>query len=135
MKYKVITTFKPGDWNRYAKRMIKSILDNWPDDISITVYYQSRKPVLNDNRITWIDIDKANPNLFQFREIYKNDPVAMGKLTSIPGGVKRSPRLIKEGGLDKDKESYLWNAVKFSYKVFAQNDARKYGLSTSSWCY
>ena len=53
----------------------------------------------------------------QFREIYKNDPVAMGKLTTIPGGVRRSPRLIKEGGLDKDKDSYLWNAVKFSYKV------------------
>ena len=116
MKYKVITTFKPGDWNRYANRMVKSVLDNWPD-VSITVYYQNKKPILDDNRITWIDIDKANPNLFQFREIYKNDPVAMGKLTTIPGGVRRSPRLIKEGGLDKDKDSYLWNAVKFSYKV------------------
>jgi hypothetical protein len=43
--------------------------------------------------------------------------VAVGKLDEIPGGVRRSPRLATEGGLDAKKESYLWNAVKFSYKV------------------
>ena len=31
MKYKVITTFKPDNWDRYAKRMVQSVLDNWTD--------------------------------------------------------------------------------------------------------
>ena len=49
----------------------------------------------------------------------------MGKLDEIPGGVRRSPRLATEGGLDAKKESYLWNAVKFSYKVSCVTHAVK----------
>ena len=116
MKYKVITTFKPGDWDKYSKRMVESVLQRWPN-VAITVYYQGKQPVLDDKRIDWIDIDKANPNLHNFREDYKNDPVANGQLEGIPNGVRRSPRLATEGGRDAFKESYLWNAVKFSYKV------------------
>ena len=44
MKYKVITTFKPDNWDRYAKRMVQSVLDNWTD-VDITVYYQGKKPL------------------------------------------------------------------------------------------
>ena len=116
MRYKVITTFKPGDWDRYAKRMVQSVLDRWPN-ADVTVYYQGQKPSSFEQEVTWIDIDQANTELHKFREHHKNDPVAMGKLDEIPGGVRRSPRLATEGGLDAKKESYLWNAVKFSYKV------------------
>ena len=122
MRYKVITTFKPGDWDRYAKRMVESVLDRWPN-ADITVYYQGQRPGPLD--VTYIDIDQANPNLHMFREKYKNDPVAMGKLDEIPGGVRRSPKLATEGGLDAKKESYLWNAVKFSYKVSCVTHAVK----------
>ena len=115
MKYKVITTFRPSNWDKYAKRMVQSVLDKWPN-ADITVYYQDQKPDFNQN-VTWVDIDNANPKLHEFREKYKNDPVAMGKLNEIPGGARRSPKLATEGGLDAKKESYLWNAVKFSYKV------------------
>ena len=122
MRYKVITTFKPGDWDRYAKRMVKSVLARWPN-ADITVYYQGQRP--GPLNVTYIDIDQANPNLHMFREKYKNDPVAMGKLDEIPGGVRRSPKLATEGGLDAKKESYLWNAVKFSYKVSCVTHAVK----------
>ena len=124
MKYKVITTFKPDNWDRYAKRMVQSVLDNWTD-VDITVYYQGKKPLDFKNDVTWVDIDEANFKLHAFREQYKNDPVAMGKLDEIPGGVRRSPRLATEGGLDAKKESYLWNAVKFSYKVSCVTHAVK----------
>ncbi len=123
MKYKVITTFRPSDWDKYAKRMVQSVLDKWPN-ADITVYYQDQKPDFNQN-VTWVDIDNANPKLHEFREKYKNDPVAVGKLNEIPGGVRRSPRLATEGGLDAKKESYLWNAVKFSYKVSCVTHAVK----------
>jgi len=116
MKYKVITTFKPGDWDRYAKRMVQSVLDRWPK-ADVTVYCEGQRPNFNDQRVTWWDIDKANTGLLKFREDYRNDPVAVGKLDEIPGGIRRSSRLETEGGLDAKKESYLWNAVKFSYKV------------------
>ena len=38
MKYKIITTFKPDDWEKYSKRMVQSVLDRWPD-ADITIYY------------------------------------------------------------------------------------------------
>jgi hypothetical protein len=124
MKYKVITTFKPGDWDRYARRMVQSVIDRWPN-VDITVYYEGQGPYFDHPKVSWVDIDKANTNLHKFREHYKNDPVAMGKLNKIPGGVRRSPRLVTEGGLDAKKESYLWNAVKFSYKVSCVTHAVK----------
>jgi hypothetical protein len=124
MKYKVITTFKPGDWDRYAKRMVQSVLDRWPK-ADITVYCEGQRPNFNDQRVTWWDIDKANTGLLKFREDYRNDPVAVGKLDEIPGGIRRSSRLETEGGLDAKKESYLWNAVKFSYKVSCVTHAVK----------
>jgi hypothetical protein len=49
----------------------------------------------------------------------------MGKIKGIPGGVYRSPRLQTEGGKDATKDSYLWNAVKFSYKVSCVTHAVK----------
>lgn len=124
MRYKVITTFKPGDWDRYAGRMVQSVLDRWPE-ADVTVYFQNQKPDFNDQRVTWCDIDKANDSLQQFRIKYEKDPVAMGKLDEIPGGVRRSAKLATEGGLDAKKESYLWNAVKFSYKVSCVTHAIK----------
>ena len=129
MKYKVITTFKPGDWDKYSKRMVQSVLDRWPD-ADITVYCEGARPDYHDQRVTWWDIDKANADLDNFRKKYKNDPVAMGKLNEIPGGVRRSPKLATEGGLDAKKESYLWNAVKFRNDVRKQ--AKLYGFKPNT---
>ena len=116
MKYKVITTYKPGDWSRYSKKCVESILKNWPG-VSLTVYYEKKPEVMDYPEFEYIHIDKANHVLRKFRADYKDDPVANGKLETISGGVRRSPRLKTEGGRDALKESYLWNAVKFSYKV------------------
>ena len=124
MKYKVITTFKTGEWDRYSKRMVQSVLDRWPN-ADVTVYCQGQRPEFHDQRVTWFDIDKANIGLHKFRIRYESDPVAMGKLDQLPGGVRRSPKLETEGGLDAKKESYLWNAVKFSYKVSCVTHAVK----------
>jgi hypothetical protein len=104
--------------------MVQSVLDKWPN-ADVTVYYQQpHMPDFNQN-VTWVDIDKADAGLHEFREKYKSDPVAIGKLNEIPRGVRRSPRLATEGGLDAKKESYLWNAVKFSYKVSCVTHAVK----------
>ena len=115
MKIKVITSYKPGTWKSFAKRGIHSMAEKFPKDVDIFLYCEEQKPQDVNNRIQCIDLIKAEPELFNFKNKYKDDPVANGKLTQIPDGVRRSNTLQ---GLDKDKESFLWDAVRFSNKVF-----------------
>ena len=115
MKIKVITSYKPGTWETYAKRGITSMVKHLPGDVDIFVYCEEPTPDLTDKRITYVDLNTSEPALFEFKNKYKNDPVANGELIEIPNGVRRSPNLE---GLDKNKISFLWDAVKFSNKVF-----------------
>ena len=62
MKYKVITTFKPGDWDRYARRMVQSVIDRWPN-VDITVYYCiSLENIIKTTQLLWA-------NLIRYREV------------------------------------------------------------------
>ncbi len=115
MKIKVITSYKPGTWNEFAKRGIHSMAEQFPNEVDIFLYCEEPKPVDVDPSITCIDLNTAEPELFNFKNKYKHDPVANGKIETIEGGVRRSVDLK---GLDKDKESFLWDAVRFSNKVF-----------------
>ena len=40
----VVTTFPPNRWTTYAKRMIQSHVDYWPDDVKLYAYYEGTKP-------------------------------------------------------------------------------------------
>ncbi len=115
MKIKLITSYKPGTWDTFAKRGIDSMMANLPHDIDIFLYCEEAKPKDVDKKIQCIDLNTSEPALINFKNKYKNDPVANGKLTKLPNGVRRSNNLK---GLDKDKESFLWDAVRFSNKVF-----------------
>ncbi len=118
MKIKVITSYKPGTWDLYSGRGIKSIAEQWPIEIDLVVYLEEPKPNYDHPRIQWVDLNAAEPELFKFKNKHKNDPVACGELQEIPGGVKRPAALQQQGGLDKNKGSFLWDAVRFSNKVF-----------------
>ncbi len=115
MKIKVITSYKPGTWTQFAKRGIHSMVENFPVGVDVFLYCEEIKPSDVDKRITCIDLNTAEPELLNFKNKYKDDPVANGKIQNIVGGVRRSSLLE---GLDKDKESFLWDAVRFSNKVF-----------------
>ena len=117
MKIKIITSYKPGTWKQYSQKGIESMAEQFPKEIDLVVYAEEPKPECKHDRIQWIDLNSAEPNLFAFKERHKNDPVANGKLQTIPGGVRRHPELQTKGGLDKNKESFLWDAVRFSNKV------------------
>tara|TARA_Y100000310_G_scaffold48769_1_gene45118 strand:+ start:319 stop:1236 length:918 start_codon:yes stop_codon:yes gene_type:complete len=117
MKIKIITSYKPGTWDKYSKRGIESIAKNWPKEVDIVVYCEEPKPECTLDRITWIDMNPVVPSLTNFKNKHKNDPVACGELQEIPGGVRRLPELQIKGGLDKNKGSYLWDAVRFANKV------------------
>ena len=115
MKIKIITSYKPGTWDQFAKRGIHSMVQNFPREVDIVLYCEEPKPQDVDPKITCIDLNTAEPELFNFKNKYKNDPVANGKIQTIAKGVRRSTLLQ---GQDKDKDSFLWDAVRFSNKVF-----------------
>ena len=118
MKIKVITSYKPGTWESYAKKGIESMAQQFPKEIDIVVYAEEPKPHCDHERITWVDLNSAEPELFKFKNRHKNDPVANGELQEVEGGVRRPAALKTKGGMDKNKGSYLWAAVRFSNKVF-----------------
>lgn len=118
----VLTTFPPNRWSAYAKRMLESHIKNWPDDVKLYVYYEKEKPTLEHKKIIYVDLEKENPELVAFKTRHKNDPVANGETTEIPGGVRRVPGA---GDKDRNKGSFLWDAVRFSHKVFAVAHAVK----------
>ena len=118
MKIKVITSYKPGSWDIYGKKGIESMAQNFPKEIDIVVYAEEPKPACAYDRIKWVDLNTAEPELFKFKNKHKNDPVANGELQEIPGGVRRPAELQVKGGKDKNKGSYLWAAVRFANKVF-----------------
>lgn len=112
----VITTFPPNRWTTYAKRMIESHIQNWPDDVKLYVYYEKHRPDLVHEKIVYVDLEKESPQLTAFKNKHKDDPVANGETQEIPGGVRRLPGA---GDKDKNKGSFLWDAVRFSHKTFA----------------
>ena len=118
MKIKVITSYKPGTWEQYGKKGIESMAEQFPKEIDIVVYTEEPKPECRYDRIQWIDLNTAEPELFKFKNKHKDDPVANGELQEIPGGVRRPAELKTKGGKDATKGSYLWTAVRFSNKVF-----------------
>ena len=121
----VITTFPPNRWDTYAKRMIDSHVEYWPDDVVLYAYHEGEKPNYNHPKVKFINTEEVNPELLKFKQRHKDDPVANGELQEIPNGVRRSEKLQTVGGKDAKKGSYLWDAVRFAHKTFAVDHALK----------
>ena len=118
----VLTTFPPNRWTTYAKRMIESHVQFWPDDVMLYAYHEGPTPDFDYAKVKYINIEEANPELVRFKQRHKDDPVANGETNEIPGGVRRDPTAGKS---DKGKGSYLWDAVRFAHKTFAVDHAIK----------
>ena len=73
MKIKVITSYKPGTWESYAKKGIESMAQQFPKEIDIVVYAEEPKPHCDHERITWVDLNSAEPELFKFKNKHKNE--------------------------------------------------------------
>jgi len=117
MKVKVITSYKPGTWGEYAKRAVDSILQHWPEDTNVTVYHETQtQDIFEHPRLDWFDVHEVQPALVEFKNKYKNDPVANGEIQEIENGVRRPGPMPTKG-------SFQWNAVRFSNKVFCVTHA------------
>ena len=124
MKIKVITSYKPGTWNHYAKRAVNSVLQHWPEDTTVSVYHESQTQDLFEHpRVEWIDVHEVQPELLRFKNKWRDDPVANGEIQEIPNGMRRPTPMPSKG-------SFQWNAVRFSNKVFCVTHA----LENSTEC-
>ena len=103
MKIKVITSYKPGTWNDYAKRSVTSVLEHWPTDVDVYIYHEAQpQDIFEQPRIKWVDLHKVQPELVKFKQRHKDNPVA-----------------------NRLNVSYIWNAVRFANKVFCVTHAIK----------
>ena len=119
MKIKVITSYKPGTWNDYAKRAVDSVLEHWPADTDVAVYHEAQAQDIFDHpRVQWLDVHEVQPALLDFKNKHKDDPIANGEIEEIPNGVRRPGTMPTKG-------SFQWNAVRFANKVFCVTHAVK----------
>lgn len=120
MSISVITTFPENKYKQYAERMIDSFVFHWAKSIKLYVYYEGSKPPKENERIKKIDFFSVAPELVAFKEKYKNDPVANG---DVKGNGVRRPMSFK--GSDKNKKTFLFDAVRFAHKTFCVDHAIK----------
>ena len=65
----VVTTFPPNRWTAYAKRMLESHVEFWPDDVVLYAYHEGVKPDFNHSKVKFINIEEANPELVKFKQL------------------------------------------------------------------
>ena len=95
----VLTTFHKAGWDQYGKRMVKTFLEYWPEDIKIHLYCENVGTGLNHPRVVEHDIFKTCPFLTEFLAINNNE---------------------YNNGIRDRKRDFKYDAIKFCYKVFAQ---------------
>ena len=100
MKFSVCTTFSEQGYNKYGRRMIQSFLDNWPDEITLYVYYENNKPEIENSQIIYYDLLEVSPDLVNFKNKYKNEV--------IPRGIYQQKRY----------KIFRYDAVKFCHKIY-----------------
>ena len=99
----IVTTYSPRYWPLPIQKSIESTLENWPDHARILVYPDDQTQCMKDDRLEHYDLCKEQPVLEQFIKRNKNNP----KLQTLG---------------QKDYE-FEYDAIRFSYKVFACIDA------------
>ena len=109
MKKAVVTTFHKEGYDKYAKRMIQTFLANWPTDITLYAYPQDHDVEESAANLIVRDLHDSIPELVVFKERWKNDPKAAGKVPLGP-----ADRKGKQPGI-----GFRWDAIRFSHKVYS----------------
>jgi hypothetical protein len=109
IKKAVVTTFNQSGYNKYGSRMIQSFIQNWPTDIILYVYAEDCTVKESAVNVVVKDLHATIPSLVAFKERWKNDPKAVGKLAIGP-----VDRKGKQPGI-----GFRWDAIRFSHKVYS----------------
>lgn len=104
MKYSVVTTFHRAGLKQYGQTMIDTFEKHWPDDVDLYVYAEDCEPRVGRSKV--LDLMSVSPDLVSFKLRHRDNPKAHGLV--LPDG----------SGPVKDN-SFKWDAVRFSHKVFS----------------
>lgn len=131
MKVHVVTTFNKDGYDLYGKTMVETFDKFWPEDVVLHVFTEGFDLDTYSARILEHNLEDS-ADLMAFKERWKNDPVAHGKLQGIEGGLKRPaeyshPKHSKHANID----SFLFDAVRFSHKVMSIVEASK--ICDANW--
>ena len=110
----IVTTWGPKYWPRPVQAGIQSTVKNWPGHAKILLYPDDMSQQLNLPRTEYYDLCKEQPKLKEFIDRHKNNPKYNPR-------IKQSTREQKD--FDKNTQIYIYDCVRFSYKVFACIDA------------
>jgi len=103
--YTLVTTFNRQGMETYGQRMIDTFQQHWPADSRLLVFAENCLPRVTADNVQVFDILQHSPDLAAFVERHKNNAMAHGK--AGPPGIYDA------------KKNFRWNAVRFSFKVFA----------------
>lgn len=103
-KILVVTTFSPKGYEEYGRKCLQTFEQFWPAEAELTVYVDSIPEDVYSNRIKFELLEERNPELRYFKQRQEGKPLAHG---ALPDG----------------KYDFLYDAVRFSHKVFALTHA------------
>lgn len=109
-RFAIVTTCSQEGWNEYGARMVQSLLTHFPASVRIYLYVDFRVK-LSDERLIVRMIDEHCPDLVAFQN----------RLSALAFG--RGERLGLRGHEKAFDGEMIWNARKFSFKVFTVEHA------------
>jgi hypothetical protein len=120
MKYTIVTTFNADGYETYGQRMIRTFLQNWPNNVMLVVYAENCIVAESAPNLIVRDLNQVT-ELVAFKNKWHGVPKANGDVSDDP---VRSQR--KDAG-----KGFKWDAVRFAHKVYSIFDcARK---TNSDW--
>jgi hypothetical protein len=108
-KIAVLTTFHAEGYNKYARRMIQTFLQNWPATVNLIVYPQDCTVHEHAPNLDIRDLHASVPELVTFKNRWQSDPRARGEVAVGP-----PDRKGKAPGI-----GFRWDAIRFSHKIYS----------------
>jgi hypothetical protein len=105
MKYTVVTTFNADGLKQYGQRMIDSFEKFWPDQVDLVVCKENCEPRITKSNVKVYDLLQLSSPLNAFIQRHRNNPLAHG--------LAGPPEVFDI------RKNFRWNAVRFSYKIYA----------------
>jgi hypothetical protein len=110
----IATTWGTKYWPEPVRPCVESTVRNWPEHAKILLYPDDMSQQIQLDRVEYVDLCQAQPELKQFIDRHKDNAELNPRITQSKQEMK---------GFDKDTSVYVYDAVRFSYKVFACIDA------------
>jgi hypothetical protein len=120
--FAVVTCFNEQGYAAYGHRMVETFDRWWPRSVRLLAYSEGFAPEVDSPRIEVRDLLAASPELVAFRERHRDNPRAHGwtprRFRVIVQWHKRFLLRVKLRRV-RAKDTYRWEAVRFSHKSFA----------------